>query len=205
MRKGFFVTLITGIVRAALFLWHPVFRVIGRENVPKEGRLMICANHSGMADPIWIYFALKLGHVPRIMAKQEVMKVPVLGQMLKFFGVFGVDRDSTDINAVKTALRCLNDEQQILVFPEGTRVKPGTFVEPKRGAVTLAARTNAPVLPVYLTANRRPFSPLTCVIGQPYLLQFEGKRATDEDLRKCSEDLMHRIYRLGEKYENKNR
>ena len=202
MRKGFLVTLLTGFVRIIMFFWHPVFRVIGRENIPKEGRLMICANHSGMADPIWIYFALKLGHVPRIMAKQEVMNVPVLGKVLQYFGIFGVDRDSTDVNAVKTALRCLNDEQQLLIFPEGTRVKPGASVEPKRGAVTLAARTNAPVLPVYLTVKRRPFSPLTCVIGEPYCLEFQGKRATDEELKVCSEDLMRRIYQLGEKYEN---
>ena len=204
MRKGVIVRLLTCIVRVFLFFWHPVFRVIGRENVPKSGRLMICANHSGMADPIWIYFALRLGHVPRIMAKQEVMKVPVLRQLLKFFGVFGVDREGADVNAVKTALRCLNDEQQLLVFPEGTRVRPEMSVEPKRGAVTLAARTNTPVLPVFLTAERHPFSPLTCVIGKPYLLQFEGKRATDEELRICSEDLMRRIYQLGEEYENKN-
>ena len=202
MRKGFFVTLITTVVRVVLFFWHPVFRVIGRNNVPESGRLMICANHSGMADPIWIYFALKLGHVPRIMAKQEVMKVPVLSQLLRYFGVFGVDRDGADVNAVKTALRCLNDEQQLLIFPEGTRVRFGTSVEPRRGAATLAARTNTPILPVYLTQKRRPFSPLVCVIGEPYFLQYEGKRATDEELQKCSEDLMQRIYRLGEMYES---
>lgn len=198
MSKGPIYSLIVAIVRFAMFFWHPVFRVIGRENVVKEGRMMICANHSGAADPIWVVFALRLGHIPRIMAKKEVMEVPLLGWILKKFGVFGVDRDGADISAIKTGLRCLNDDQQILVFPEGTRVKPGETVEPKRGAVTLAARTNTPILPVYLTTNRYPFSPLTCVIGKPYTLEFAGRRATDEELKQRSEELMEKIYKLGE-------
>ena len=198
MSKGFFCSLLIYIVRAAMFFWHPVFRVIGRENVQREGRMMICANHSGMADPIWIVFALNLGHIPRIMAKQEVMKVPVLGWLLKKLGAFGVDREGADVNAIKMGLRCLNAEQQLLVFPEGTRVKPGKQVEPKRGAVTLAARTESPILPIYLSPRRHPFCPITCVIGEPYFLQFEGKRPTDEELKLCSKELMDRIYRLGE-------
>ena len=165
---------LVAIVRFFMFFWHPIFRVYGRENVKKDGRMMICANHSGAADPLWIVFALKLPHVPRIMAKKEVMQVPVLGRFLRHIGVFGVDRENADINAIKTGLRCLNDDQQLLIFPEGTRVKHGEKVEPKRGAVTLAVRTKTPILPVYLSTKRSLFSPLICVIGEPYMLQMEG-------------------------------
>lgn len=195
MFKG---SLLVSIVRFFMFFWHPIFRVYGRENVKKEGRLMICANHSGAADPIWIVFALKLGHVPRIMAKKEIMQVPLLGRFLKKVGVFGVDREGIDVNAIKIGLRCLNDEQQMLVFPEGTRVKQGQIVEPKRGAVTLAARTNTPILPVYLSHKRKPFSPLVCVIGKPYYLEFAGKRSTDEELDHHAKEMMKKIYSLGE-------
>lgn len=199
MRQGFLVDVLFAVVRTVMFFWHPVFKVIGRENVVKDGRLMICANHSGAADPIWIIFALRLGHIPRIMAKKEVLQVPVLGTILKYFGVFGVDRENADVNAIKTGLRCLNDNQQLLVFPEGTRVKPGQRVEPKRGAVTIAARTNTPILPIYLTRERKPFSPMTCVIGKPYILQFEGRRASDAELKMHADQLMDMIYELGEK------
>ena len=78
------------IVRAAMFLYHPVFRVIGREHVPKEGRLLICPNHSGAADPIWVIFALRLGHIPRIMAKKELMKFPLFAWIFHKLGVFTV-------------------------------------------------------------------------------------------------------------------
>ena len=198
MRGGFIYGLLVAIVRIAMFFWHPVFRVIGRENVISDSRAMICANHSGMADPIWIIFALRLGHVPRIMAKKEVMDVPLLGRLLRYFGIFGVDRGAADIGAIKTGLRCLHDEQQLLIFPEGTRVKNGQKVPPKRGAVMLAARAEAPIIPVYLTTKRYPFSPLTCVIGEPYKVKTEGKRLSDEQLEHLSEELINKIYQLGE-------
>ena len=43
--------------RIGLFFWHPVFHVTGREQIP-AGSCIFCANHSGMADPIWILLAL---------------------------------------------------------------------------------------------------------------------------------------------------
>ena len=159
---------------------------------------MICANHSGMADPIWIVLALRLGHIPRIMAKKELIQIPVLGWILKKIGVIGVDREAADVQAIKAGLRCLRDEQQMLIFPEGTRMKKGRRSEPKRGALTMASRTDTPILPVYLTAKRWPFSPLTCVIGAPYRLEFQDKKATDEELAAATQELMKCIYRMGE-------
>ena len=73
MLKGFWYWVAFYIVRAAMFLYHPVFHVKGRENIPQEGSFLICPNHSGMADPLWVIFALRLNRVPRIMAKNQVM------------------------------------------------------------------------------------------------------------------------------------
>ena len=199
MIGGWIYKILFVIVRAAMFCYHPVFRVIGRENVPKEGRYLICPNHRGMADPIWVIFALRIGHVPRIMAKMEVMKAPVLGWFLRKMGVFGVNREGADIAAIKTGLRCLKNEQQLMIFPEGTRVKPGQHVVPKGGAVMLAQRTDSPILPVYLTAKRYPFSPLTCVIGKPYEPDFGGQVPTESQLQREAERLMEQIYEMGEK------
>lgn len=198
MNTSFSGKLLLAIVRFFFFFWHPIFRVRGREHVKKSGRLMICCNHVSMSDPLWAMHALKLPHIPRIMAKKEVMDAPVLGPFLKHYGIFGVDRDNADVNAIKMGLRCLNDDQQMLIFPEGTRVKRGKTVEPKRGAVTLAARTNTPILPVYLSVKRFPFSVMKCVIGQPYMLEFEGKKPTDEELKRLTEELMEKIYKLGD-------
>ena len=199
MTGGFIYKILFVIVRVAMFFYHPVFRVVGRENIPRQGRFLICPNHRGMADPVWVIFALRLGHIPRIMAKIEVMKVPVLGWFLRKMGVFGVNRDGADITAIKTGLRCLKDDQQLMLFPEGTRVKPGQHVAPKAGAILLAHRTDSPILPVYLTTRRYPFSPMTCVIGKPYEPDFGGCAPTEEQLQREANRLMDQIYEMGER------
>lgn len=198
MFEGLKARLLIWAVRVVLFCWHPCVKVIGRENIPQQGRLLICGNHSGMADPFWIVVSMKIDHIPRIMAKKELMDVPVLGWVLKKIGVFGVDRGAADVQAIKTGLRCLQNEEQLLVFPEGTRRKEGQVVTPKRGALMLAARTDTPILPVYLTAKRYPFSPMTCIFGEPYRLQYESKKPTDEELDQAAQSLMDRIYQMGE-------
>lgn len=198
MTGGIAYKIIISIVRVAMFFYHPIFRVIGRENIPQGGRYLICPNHSGLADPIWVVFALRLGHVPRIMAKKEVMQVPVLGWFLRKFGVFGVNREGNDVTAIKTGLRCLKNDQQLMIFPEGTRVKPGQKLPPKRGTMLLAYRTDSPILPVYLTTKRYPFSPMTCIFGKPYKLDFGGQTPTEEQLELEAQKLMDSIYEMGE-------
>ena len=181
-----------------MFLWHPVFHVIGKENIPESGAYLICPNHRGMADPIWVILAMKLEHIPRIMAKKEIFRVPLLNKLVTWLGAFGVDREGVDIQAVKTGLRCLKDGQQLMVFPEGTRVKPGMRISPKRGALVLAYRTGCPILPVYLSVNRKPFGPITCVFGKPYTLDFGGTKPTDSQMQSAAQELMDQIYEMGE-------
>lgn len=187
------------LVHAVLRLWHPVFKVTGRENIPQDTALVICGNHSGMMDPAWILFAMKLRkECPCIMAKESVMKIPVIGAILRHVGVFGIRRGENDVHAVKEGLSALKNGRSLLLFPEGTRVKPGKIVEPKSGAVLFATRTQTPILPVYLEARRYPFSPLRCVIGKPWMPPTESRKATPEELHRLSKDLMEKIYKLGE-------
>lgn len=193
--------LIYVLVRAAMFLWHPVFRVKGRENLPADGAYLICCNHNSCADPIWLLIAMRtrtLARVPRIMAKAELMRVPVLGRILKWVGVFGVERGDADVASLKTALKTLKDGRSLMIFPQGTRCKDGERLPGKTGVAMLATRTDTPVVPIYLSERKRPFGPLTCVIGQPYRMEYEGKRATSAELHALTDDLMARIFALGD-------
>ena len=89
--------------RIGLFFWHPVFHVTGREQIP-AGSCIFCANHSGMADPIWILLALPEKRMIRIMAKQELRRVPFIGWVMEKFRVIFVNRGAHDIAAI-----CLMD------------------------------------------------------------------------------------------------
>lgn len=177
-------------------LFHPV-RAVGREHIP-EGAALICPNHTKASDPFFVVFAFKRKHVMRAMAKAEVMRLPVIGWILGKAGVFGVNRGSADINAVKTALRFLKEGKKLLMFPEGTRVEEGENVEAKTGAAMFAVRTGAPIVPVYIPAKKRWFRPTTVVIGQPFYPKVADRKGTSEEYRAIADDLMARIRALEE-------
>ena len=192
----FWYGFLCGVVRAAMALWHPVFRVTGRGHIP-EGPCVICGNHAGMADPIWAIFAVRNGTFFRILAQDQVMRVPVLGRFLRWIGVIGVKRGESDLAAVKTALRALKNGEKLLVFPEGTRVK-GARIPAKTGAVMLAQRAGCPVLPMYIQRRRRPFGPLRVAFGAPYWVETAGPRPTAEELRREADRVLDAAYALGE-------
>ncbi|MDY2719621.1 MAG: lysophospholipid acyltransferase family protein [Candidatus Faecousia sp.] len=177
-------------------IWH-FHRFSGRENVP-EGPAVVCCNHSGLADPVWAVLVMHDRIVPWIMAKKSVVETPVLGAFLRGWGAFGVDRDHADLEAVKKSLRVLRDGEKLLIFPEGTRMREGKQVAPKSGAVMIANRAGVPLLPVYISPRKYPFQKMRCVVGQPYTPQLSGKRPSPEELNRATEELMQKIYRLGE-------
>ena len=176
------------------FYHWPTFR--GRENLPK-GPCVICGNHSGFADPIWVFLCMGTHYPPWTMAKKSVMEKPVLGRFLKTFRAFPVDRDNADMAAVKKSLSILRGGEQLLIFPEGTRVKKGKKSEPKSGAVLLAQRAGVPLVPVYITHHRKPFQPIKVIIGEPYTPAYTSRRPDNEELERHTAELMAKVYALG--------
>ena len=124
------------ILRVCLAIYHwPSF--IGRENLP-AGPCVICANHSGFADPLWVFLHMGIKNLPWTMARKSLFEKPVFGPFLRTFRAFPVDRDHPDMAAVKKSLSVLKNGERLLIFPEGTRIKKGKKSEPKSGAVMLA-------------------------------------------------------------------
>jgi 1-acyl-sn-glycerol-3-phosphate acyltransferase len=167
-------------------------RVIHKERIP-EGPLLVCANHSTAFDPLFICFSFGRDRYVRFMAKIEVMKAPVLGAFLKAIGVFGVVRGKSDIGAIKTAMRILREGGIVGIFPEGHRHKTDGG-EAKTGAVMLAVKTGAKLLPVYIPRNKILFSRVPIVIGEPYSIA--KPEAGREDYEKYADELMSKILAL---------
>lgn len=176
------------------FPFHPV-KVVGSENIP-EGAALVCPNHTGLSDPFYVVFAFRRKHPLRIMAKAELMRVPVIGPLLSLVGVFGVERGNADVGAIKTAMKYLRSDHKVLMFPEGTRVEEGQHVEAKTGAAMLAVRTNCPIVPVYVPGKKRWFRSNTVRIGAPLYPKVEGKKATAEEYRAIAEEQMARVEEL---------
>ena len=89
-----------------LFMLLFPFRKIHAENIP-EGKVLICPNHFSDLDPLMVCFSVPKRSPIRVMAKQELMKVPILGWLLRRAGIFGVNRGNSDVGAIKTAMKHL--------------------------------------------------------------------------------------------------
>lgn len=177
--------------------FHPQ-RTIGKEHIP-QGGVLVCGNHTALSDPVLIAFAFTRKHKLRPMAKAELLRVPLIGWVLKHLGVFGVERGKSDVGAIKQAMKYLKSGEKVLIFPQGTRVKSGKGEagEPKTGAAMLAVRCGVPLLPVYVPEKKRWFRRTPVVIGEPYMPTVSTGKGTKEEYEAISADLMERIRALG--------
>src|SRR3954449_1542811 len=140
--------LVYWLVRAVLQpFFHLYFRLsrIGREHVP-DGPVIIASNHRSFLDPFVI--ATIARRPMYYVAKEELFRNRLFSWWLNALGAFPVRRGQGDADMLETARAILQRGDAILMFPEGTRIRPGALGRPKRGVGRLALETGAPVVPV---------------------------------------------------------
>lgn len=172
------------------------FEIHGAEKVPPKGPLIVAANHHRFFDPVFVCMA-----VPRRvqwMAKKELF-IPPLRRFFFFLGAFPVDREGGGRSALRAALGYLSEGWALGIFPEGTRQKDKTSGEAKSGAVMLAVRSGAEVLPVYIDKVPSPMArlkgeKLKAYIGDPITVD-RSKRGRAA-YRASAERVLEAIYAL---------
>ena len=124
------------------------YRVLGRENIPKDSAAIIMANHQS----VWETMAVAQIFPPLTwVLKKELFRIPVFGWGLKMARPVAIDRTAgrTAVEQVKIQGKDRLDEGiWIVVFPEGTRVKPGQRLRYRPGGAVLANYSCYPVVPV---------------------------------------------------------
>jgi len=130
--------------------FHIYFRLsrIGREHLPAEGPYIIAANHRSFLDPFVI--ATMARRPMYYVAKKELFMRPWQAWILNALGAFPVDRGAGDEQFIETAKAILARGDVVLIFPEGTRIRPGALGRAKRGVGRLALESGVPVIPVAL-------------------------------------------------------
>ncbi len=128
--------------------FHIYFRMsrIGREHIPADGPVIVAANHRSFLDPFVI--ATMARRPMYYVAKQELFSNRLQAWILNALGAFPVARGAGDMEMIDTAKAILARGDIVLIFPEGTRTRPGSLGKPKRGVGRLALETGAPVVPV---------------------------------------------------------
>ena len=194
-------TLVKGLFKV-LFTIFLRLHVEGTENIPKNGPLVIACNHLSLLDPPVLGTAAT--RKVHFMAKEELF-VPILGDIYKILGAFPVRRGGADRAAIKHGIDILESNQVLAIFPEGTRSKTGKLGKAQPGALMMASKARATIVPACIIGTDykrqgRIWPKVTVRFGKP--LPFpEDAIVNKEFLHAMTEDLMQHIARLqaGEK------
>src|SRR5437764_6263083 len=136
---------VRAVLQPLFFLYFRMSR-IGREHLPRRGPLILAANHRSFLDPFCIGMLVR--RPVYFMAKRELFEKRWQGWLLSRLGAFPVDRGAGDAEAMATARAILQRGDCVVIFPEGTRVRPGPLGRAHRGVGRLTLETGAPVAPV---------------------------------------------------------
>src|SRR3977135_4197192 len=128
------------------FLIYFRMQRIGREHLPKKGPLLLASNHRSFLDPFVIGTLVR--RPVYYVAKKELFARRWQAWILNALGAFPVDRGASDEEMMRTARAILDRGDCVVIFPEGTRIRPGGLGHPKRGVGRLALEAGAPIVPV---------------------------------------------------------
>jgi 1-acyl-sn-glycerol-3-phosphate acyltransferase len=173
--------------------------------VPREGPVVVVANHTCAIDPILIIASCPHRPVGFLIA-EEYYDLPVFGRIIKVVDCIPVRRGQNDVGAFKAALRHLESGKVLGVFPAGRIPAPGEAVEYNDGAVALALRSGARVVPVHVSGTKYDES-LSKVFfrrhearvrfGKPVDLAGYGRDVDRKTRHEITRMLMKRVEELG--------
>jgi 1-acyl-sn-glycerol-3-phosphate acyltransferase len=168
-----------------------LFKVVGAENVPRTGPLIVCPNHSATLDPPMVPAFLPRGDTWS-MAKSEYFRRPLSNWIFRAYHAFPVVRHTADRAALKWSFDLLKAGHALIIFPEP-------------GAGFLAQKAGCPVLPVGLTGTRECLpkgarwprrTKVSITFGRPFLVLPKRADGTRVSHAEASEAIMLAIAEL---------
>ncbi len=173
--------------------------VEGRENIEGLGQFVLVGNHQSYFDIFTLCCIVK--GAPHFLAKKELFRIPVFGQLLSLARVLKIDRQNPDL-AVKTIKESLEKgiiRRPIAIFPEGTRSPTGEFQPFRKKGLNILMETGIPLVPMAIKGTRDAMpkgtfsvnpARIRVKIGEPFV---PGTGLPDEEKDKVREKLWHWI------------
>ncbi len=150
----------------------PIFKmkyrpqIIGAENIPESGPIVIAGNHKNIRDQFLVFLATN--RVINYMAKREYFD-GALEPLFRAAGCIPVNRDGHDAAAIRSALRVLKKGGAVGIFPEGTRNRTSSpLLQFKTGAAAIAKRGKALIVPFALSGEYKFHGTLKIMFGTPF-------------------------------------
>jgi len=180
------------LVFATYFRW----RIYDRERVPKDGPVILAANHASFLDPPLV--GASLSRPLNYLARDTLFPVPVVGWLLRTWKVVPVDRDGGGAAGLRGIFDRLLNGGAILLFPEGTRTRDGQLQSSRSGIGLVVIKSDAPVVPVRIFGTYEAYGRhvpfprprrVTVKFGPP--LHFQELRA---EAKTCSKPRLKEIY-----------
>lgn len=183
MKDKLFYKIVRPVVILLLKILYPS-QVLGLDNIPKEGRILLAGNHTKWLDPV-----LLVGVVRRqvhFLAKDELFH-GYTKFIVKGMGCIPVNRRIHDKNALQGAIDCLNSDLCVGIFPEGTINRTDDIIMPfKIGAVKACREANSKLVPFVITGEYKLFR-------RKIKIEFLKPMTISSDLDKANQELMNRI------------
>lgn len=154
-------------------------KVIGKENIPKEGALIFAGNHKHAVDPTMVMMSTK--RVVHYMAKEELFK-GIHGWLFKKIGLIKVNRTKSNPQAVIEAEKILKNGGTVGIFPEGTRNRGNEeLLKFRHGTVAIAKNTSTLILPFAIKGEYKLFRKgIIIEFGKPIdILKMEIEEANE--------------------------
>jgi 1-acyl-sn-glycerol-3-phosphate acyltransferase len=175
-------------------------RADGLENVPKDGGVLLVANHQSYLDPVLV--AVRLYRPVSFFAKSELFTNPYFGWLIRTLHAFPVRQGDGDVGAVKEVIRRLEEGYALNIYPEGSRSEDGNVGRFERGIALIIRKAKVPVIPVAIHGshdawpkNRTLFHPHPIRVRYGKAMDFAGKkgeeivRSLEDTIRQMAEDL----------------
>ena len=190
------------VIRLLMFIFAN-WKVKDRENIPKDKPVLIVCNHVHIADPPILAASIPLKC--KFMAKEDLWQNKWTRFWVVNFGAFPVKRGVIDTEAIRNAERALGEGFSVIMFPEGGRSPGGQMQQAMPGAALIAARMNAPLLPVSITGTEKlrnlkwsffHHPRITITIGKPFELPPHNGKTGREHRREMADYIMEKIAEL---------
>ena len=176
-------------------------KVTGKENIPKDGPVIICSNHIGVHDVFMVSFAYH--RQIHFLAKTEWFKNPIMGIIVRMFGAIELDRGGKDVGALKNAINALKSGLSLSIFPQGHRYPDVNPAETpiKSGLGLIAYHSKTPILPMCIKTGKvryRFLKKTEVIIGKPLSFEELGfKNGGSAEYKAATEKAFEAVCKLG--------